>query len=177
MAKLQSLSPNFPSSFVIFLQINSVFPEFSSTNRLGEKKKKRNYEESAYEPLENWLMFPTPLSSLKLPPFHPGPPSTSSQPWICSDMPAWGRKSSKQEGRWIAMLGERSTEHWDLQQKHLHPYPTPYQPSIPAPSNARTFSKGQGKESSSAEDTQHMAPPLPATPFKPTSVSAAKTGL
>lgn len=142
-----------------------------------EKKKKRNYEESAYEPLENWLMFPTPLSSLKLPPFHSGPPSTSSQPWICSDMPAWGRKSSKQEGRWIAMLGERSTEHWDLQQKHLHPYPTPYQPSISAPSNARTFSKGQGQESSSAEDTQHMAPPLPATPFKPTSVSAAKTGL
>lgn len=99
MAKLQPLSPNFPSSFVIFLQINSVFPEFSSTNRLGKKKKKRNYEESAYEPLEKWFMFPTPLFSLRLPPFHPGPPNTSSRLWICSDMLAWAKKSSKQEGR------------------------------------------------------------------------------
>lgn len=64
-----------------------------------KKKKKRNYEESAYKPLENWFMFPTPLSSVRLPPFHPGPPNTSSRLWICSDMLAWGRKSSKQEGR------------------------------------------------------------------------------
>ena len=43
----------------------------------GSGKKKKNKEESAYDSLENWLMSPTPLSSLKLPPFHPGPPNTS----------------------------------------------------------------------------------------------------
>lgn len=99
----------------------------------SKKKKKKTKEESAYDSPENWLMFPTPLSSLRLPPFHPGPPNTSRTAMDQLRRAGLGEETQQARRQMDHSAGKKEAQSTGTSGRCIFcsPHATPNQPSIP----------------------------------------------
>lgn len=120
----------------------------------GSKKKTK--EENAYDSLENWLMFPTPLSSPRLPPFHPGPLNTSRTATDHLRHAGLGEGTQQARRQMDHSAGKKEAQSTGNSDRCISCSPIPPQISPASPgqtqsciNSAGTFPQGQGQESSS----------------------------